>query len=259
VTAPTHGQLTLNPNGTFTYTPDSNFIGTDTFQYKANDGYLDSNVATVTITVSNPASSLAISGFPSPVASGTGGTFTVSALDAHGNSVPGYTGTVHFTSSDSQAVLPADYAFTSTDAGVHTFSATLETAGSQSLTATDTATSSVTGTQAGILVEPAGFLVNGFPATTTSGIAQTFSVTAQHANGSTAAGYSGTVHFTSSDPQAVLPVDYTFTSTDAGVHTFSATLKTAGSQSLTAADTVLTSVSSTQSGITVTAAAASQL
>lgn len=49
--------------------------------------------------------------------------------------------------------------------------------------------------------------------------------------------YAGTVHFTSSDPAAVLPSDYTFTSADAGSHTFSVTLNTTGIQTITAADT----------------------
>ncbi len=42
--------------------------------------------------------------------------------------------------------------------------------------------------------------------------------------------------FSSSDAQAGLPSSYTFTAADAGVHTFSATLKTAGSQSITVKD-----------------------
>lgn len=65
-----------------------------------------------------------------------------------------YTGTVHFTSSDLHAVLPADYTFVSSDKGSHTFSATLNTSGSQSLTATDTASTTITGTEA-ITVNPA--------------------------------------------------------------------------------------------------------
>jgi VCBS repeat-containing protein len=52
-TAPSHGSLVLNANGAFTYTPDANWHGKDTFTYKANDGTADSNVATVVITV-NP-------------------------------------------------------------------------------------------------------------------------------------------------------------------------------------------------------------
>ena len=66
------------------------------------------------------------------------------------------------------------------------------------------------------------------PATTTAGAPYAFTVTVVDAFGNMATGYTGTVHFTSSDLQAVLPVDHTFTAADNGVHTFSATLKTAG-------------------------------
>ena len=45
--------MTLNSNGSFTYTPAANWNGVDSFTYKANDGSADSNVATVSITV-NP-------------------------------------------------------------------------------------------------------------------------------------------------------------------------------------------------------------
>ncbi len=45
--------LTLNADGTFTYVPPADFHGTKTFQFKANDGHVDSNVATVTITVNS--------------------------------------------------------------------------------------------------------------------------------------------------------------------------------------------------------------
>ena len=53
---------------------------------------------------------------------------TVKAVDAFGNTVTGYTGTVHFSSTDTQADLPADYTFTAADAGVHTFTVGLKTA-----------------------------------------------------------------------------------------------------------------------------------
>src|SRR5205814_1876208 len=48
---PAQGTLTLNANGSFTFTPAPNFNGPATFTYKANDGSLDSTTATVTITV----------------------------------------------------------------------------------------------------------------------------------------------------------------------------------------------------------------
>ena len=53
VTEPTNGSLTLNSDGTFSYTHDSSETISDSFTYKANDGLLDSNIATVTITI-NP-------------------------------------------------------------------------------------------------------------------------------------------------------------------------------------------------------------
>ena len=56
-------------------------------------------------------------------------------------------------------------------------------------------------------------------------------------NGSTLTAYTGTVHFTSSDPGAVLPADYTFVAADAGTHTFSFTLSNLGNQTITATDT----------------------
>jgi VCBS repeat-containing protein len=51
VSGPSHGTLTLNPNGSFTYRPDDNFNGSDSFAYRANDGTVESNQATVTLTV----------------------------------------------------------------------------------------------------------------------------------------------------------------------------------------------------------------
>src|SRR5439155_1596532 len=52
VSGPGHGTLALNANGGFTYTPAANYNGLDSFTYKANDGTLDSNAATVTIAIS---------------------------------------------------------------------------------------------------------------------------------------------------------------------------------------------------------------
>jgi VCBS repeat-containing protein len=51
VANPTHGALTLNADGTFVYTPQTSFVGSDTFTYRVSDGVHQSNTATVTINV----------------------------------------------------------------------------------------------------------------------------------------------------------------------------------------------------------------
>jgi Bacterial Ig domain len=51
---PFHGSLNLNSDGSFTYTPAANFFGTDTFTYEASAGQLDSQIATVTLSVGAP-------------------------------------------------------------------------------------------------------------------------------------------------------------------------------------------------------------
>src|SRR5207249_2769586 len=51
VSGPANGSLTLNANGSFVYTPNANFNGTDSFTYQANDGTANSGVATVTLAI----------------------------------------------------------------------------------------------------------------------------------------------------------------------------------------------------------------
>ncbi len=53
VDKPTHGYLTLNPNGTFSYNHDGTISTSDSFTYKANDGISDSNIVTVNITITD--------------------------------------------------------------------------------------------------------------------------------------------------------------------------------------------------------------
>ncbi|MEG4489571.1 Ig-like domain-containing protein, partial [Microcoleus sp. D2_18a_B4] len=49
VTNPATGSIALNANGSFTYTPNPGFAGTDSFTYKANDGKADSAIVTASI------------------------------------------------------------------------------------------------------------------------------------------------------------------------------------------------------------------
>lgn len=48
---PTHGVVTLNPDGSFTYTPNKDYVGQDTFTYALTDTHGNTTVATVTIAV----------------------------------------------------------------------------------------------------------------------------------------------------------------------------------------------------------------
>ena len=82
---------------------------------------------------------------PTTVTAGTAFPFTVTVLDASNVAVTSYAGTIHFTSTDVQAVVPVDSVLTN---GTANFSATLKTSGSQTLTATDTVTTAITGTSA---------------------------------------------------------------------------------------------------------------
>jgi adhesin/invasin len=103
-----------------------------------------------------PATTLSLGAYPTSVVAGASYSLTVTARDAGGNVAPTYTGAIHFTSNDAAASLPINYTFTANDAGVHTFSMTLRTVGTgRSVTATDMASSAITGTASGIAVTPA--------------------------------------------------------------------------------------------------------
>jgi hypothetical protein len=221
-------------------------------------GTISGNTSVTVIPAS--ASTFVISSLPSAVTAGVPLNITVTALDSSGHSATGYLGTVHFTSSDGQASLPADYTFVAADQGTHTFNLTFNTSGSQSVTVTDTATPSISVTQAGISVQPAqaaDHLVINAAADATARSAFSITVTALDASGNTATGYAGTIHFTSSDPQATLPADYTFTSSDLGKHSFDVTLTTVGNQTITAVDAATSTVTGSGS-LTVHPAVASQ-
>src|SRR5262249_1710508 len=166
-----------------------------------------------------------------------------------------------FTGRNAGGGRPADYTFTAADSGVHKFYLSLGTVGTQSLTVTDTATSTLTASQSGITVVAGAaskFLVSGYPATT-AGTPPSFTVTVTDAYANLLATYRGRVHFSRSEAKAGLPSSYTFPATDNGVRTFTATLKTAGSQSLTVTDSANPYITGSQTGIAVTAGAATHL
>jgi hypothetical protein len=340
------------------------------------------NTGALTVTGGATATHFSVTA-PANATAGTTFNITVTALDASNNVVTSYAGTVHFTSSDAQAVLPANSALLN---GVITLPAVLHTAGAQTITATDTVTASITGTSGTVTVagatgaalaitksgpatatlntqahymivitnngpaaatgvtmndpipgpnNPPGldaavpgcfisnqiettifavgcsfstplaagasitipyhvtYMSNGTftntatvsgtnntstnnsasvtgtvggaaathfsvtaPGTAAPGTAFNITVTALTAANATATGYTGTVHFTSSDGSAVLPVNSTLTN---GVGTFQATLNTVGNQTITATDTVTASITGASGAISVSTAATVQL
>jgi hypothetical protein len=167
---------------------------------------------------------------------------SVTALDADGHVATGYTGTVHFTSSDAYpGLLPPDYTFTASDNGSHDFAAVFFTAGTQTLTAQDTANSLPTGnTTVTVHAAPASHLKITAPSTTVAGSPVDVTVAALDPYGNADPTYTGTVTFTSTDPASgvVLPAPYPFVAADKGTHTFSrgVTLLTAQSSTITVAD-----------------------
>ncbi|MDB5352047.1 MAG: hypothetical protein JWN86_3294 [Planctomycetota bacterium] len=243
-------------------------------------------VGTQTITATDPVTGLtgtissdatppvaalfAISG-SSATTAGVATTVTVTVRNTIGQVATGYAGTIYFSSSDVQAGLPASYTFTAADAGVHAFSATLRTSGTQTITARD-ATGALTGTQLGIAVSPAA--LSGFRLSVplgadskghmlvTAGDSIAVTVRAVDAFGNNVTGYKGKLHFTSTDTLASLPSDYSFTAADAGVHTFSVALKTTTANatvwSINVVDTSNSATLATLTNFEVTNAAAAK-
>src|SRR5262249_3171838 len=112
---------------------------------------------------------------------GTPLNITVTALDLYNSPVPGYRGTVHFTSSDPEAALLDDYTFSDEDQGAHTFTVTLGSLGRQTITVLDRDTTALLGgtVVTGISDPVASALaLSGLSERVNGGEPQTFTVTA---------------------------------------------------------------------------------
>ena len=181
-----------------------------------------------------------------PAVAGEPSAVTLNVLDAFGNPVPGYTGTVQFTSTDPTATSTigpnSEHAFTETDNGSFAFDATFLTSGTQTISVTGPNGLNAQGT---VAVTPAAasiFGVSDSAADVMAGGSWRDLVTAYDAFGNVVTGYTGTIHFASTDAQATLPAYYTFTTGnetrgyDNGIHVFSTTFDTSGVQKLAVAD-----------------------
>ncbi len=145
--------FTSSNAGTYTFTVTLKTAGTQSIT--ATDTTTGAASATESGIVVSPAaaSQFVLTGLPSSSNIGAADSFTITAKDPYGNVATGYTGTVSFSSSDGSATLPASHTFTTSDKGVYTSSVTFNTAGTQTLTATD---GSLSVTSSGVVVSPSG-------------------------------------------------------------------------------------------------------
>jgi RHS repeat-associated protein len=193
-------------------------------------------------------------------------TVTVEVQDDAGNVVPGYRGTVTFSSTSSFSGLPpgglggARYTFTEADGGRHTWTGvTLNTGGSHTVTVRDGIR---TGTSPLFTVQPVSLAINVNPTSVFAGEPVIeVTVEAQDVNGDPVPGYRGTVAFSSTSSFSGLPpgglggARYTFTEADAGRRTWTGvTLHTAGTQTISVGDGTRTATSSPITVQTVTLA-----
>ena len=82
---------------------------------------------------------------PTTIGTGVSFPFTITVQDSSGNQLQTYTRTIHFSSTDSAAQLPADYTFTAADNGSHAFTAQLNTSGTQQISVRDMNALGITG------------------------------------------------------------------------------------------------------------------
>jgi hypothetical protein len=156
--APAGGQTVIlsSTSGGATFTPPSP-LSIPQGSSQTTFTYRDTVAGTPTISVSapgltgasqqetiNPGSAASLSvAAPGTVTHGVAFNLTVTARDQFGNTATGYTGTVHFTSSDAagtvngSSILTFTYPFVPGDNGTHTFSVVLNTVGSQTITVSD--------------------------------------------------------------------------------------------------------------------------
>ena len=127
---------------------------------------------------------------PSSATTGTAfNTLTVTALDGANAIVTGYSGTVHFTSTDGSAVLPGDARLSG---GTGTFTATLNTPGARTITATDT-TTAITGRSGSITVSAPTPTVTGIgPSSGPSTGGTTVTITGANLTGASAVSFGAT-------------------------------------------------------------------
>jgi len=221
----------------------------------------------------SPGSASGKTGTPTARTAGTAFNVTVNAVDAYWNLTTTVTDTVELSSTDINAVLPADAVLIN---GTNSFSVTFKTAGTQTLTATDIDDGSMTNnTSPSITVNTGAFVKmqllapgetaapgtasgkTGTPSDQTAGIGYTVTVRAVDANWNlVTSAPANTIGITTSDPNDAHPANAALSS---GTRTFGVTNKTAGSWTVTANNVTDGTKTSANSTVTVNAGAFTKL
>jgi hypothetical protein len=129
---------------------------------------------------------------PASIMPGVAFDVTVQALDASNNPVPNYTGTVHFSSTDGMAMLPAD---TTQTTGTGTYSAAFNTPGNWTITVMDAA-NNISGTSASVAVATTAATTTTITSTPNpSALGQTVTFTATVSTDPTSGTPTGSVQF----------------------------------------------------------------
>jgi hypothetical protein len=224
----------------------------------------------------SPGSTTGKTGTPTAQSVGAAFSVSVNAVDANWNPITNVTDTVGITSSDPNAILPAN---TALSGGTQTFPVTFRSAGGRTLTASDITNAARTNnTSPTITVNASAFTQlqillpgetaapgtasgkTGTPTAQTAGTAFTATVNAVDASWNVitnATGTNYTIHITSSDANALLPANNDLAS---GTRAFSVTLRTAGTATITSSDVDdATKTPSTSAPVTVRAGAFNRL
>ncbi|MDR3606894.1 MAG: invasin domain 3-containing protein, partial [Oligoflexia bacterium] len=219
------------------------------------------NYPTITLTPGAPAQIAVVTGSSQSgiVESALSQALTVAVKDAHGNVIPSVTVSWSVTGSGSPVLGSAVSPTNASGQAMNTLTLG-SVAGIETVTASIPGTSlSANFTETALSAALASFTLSGVPANATAGTPFNVTLTARDAFGNVDTAFTGSVHWSSTDPDSVLPSDYTFQSSDLGAKSFPFTLKTSGNQTLTASLVGSGSPTVTSSAITVGAGNATQL
>ncbi len=198
---------------------------------------------------------LQLTGLPAAVTAGVQTSVTLTVLDAFGNPVTDFEGTVALTSTDPAATFPASLTFSAADSGRVDIAPTFFSSGSRQLTATLAGDDSVSDTVETDVTpgDPAAVAISGLPPSVVAGATSSITVTMRDDWDNLVDTFSGVVSVdVAGDEQASYP---TAVDVAAGMGSFDLTLRTAGAQTVVVTEPQVTGTSATGTSVVVPASA----